>query len=189
MHHMTLAEIARGLADKKFSSEELTKTLLARIAQLDRDIERESALNRDAGEVIERLDLFSNTPQLSEAEKLTALRSSTRIESISAPGVSVDSRMSLAAIVITSRAETAVTAAAIANDFADSVVNRDRDNRRLRIGESRDFLTAEERRLNDQLAAQEREIIDFSSRNEDSLPTAQEFLQTELARQDEPDEP
>lgn len=35
MHHMTLAEIARGLADKKFSSEELTQVLLARIAQLD----------------------------------------------------------------------------------------------------------------------------------------------------------
>lgn len=35
MHHMTLAEIARGLADKKFSSEELTQTLLARIAALD----------------------------------------------------------------------------------------------------------------------------------------------------------
>ena len=35
MHHMTLAEIARGLAEKKFSSEELTKTLLARIAELD----------------------------------------------------------------------------------------------------------------------------------------------------------
>jgi aspartyl-tRNA(Asn)/glutamyl-tRNA(Gln) amidotransferase subunit A len=32
---MTLAEIARGLADKKFSSEELTRNLLARIAQLD----------------------------------------------------------------------------------------------------------------------------------------------------------
>ena len=32
------------------------QTLLARIAQLDRDIERESALNHDAGEVIARLD-------------------------------------------------------------------------------------------------------------------------------------
>ncbi|MFY1666847.1 Asp-tRNA(Asn)/Glu-tRNA(Gln) amidotransferase subunit GatA [Pseudomonas sp. Pseu.R1] len=35
MHQMTLAEIARGLADKKFSSEELTRSLLARIAQVD----------------------------------------------------------------------------------------------------------------------------------------------------------
>jgi aspartyl-tRNA(Asn)/glutamyl-tRNA(Gln) amidotransferase subunit A len=35
MHQMTLAEIARGLAEKKFSSEELTRNLLARVAQLD----------------------------------------------------------------------------------------------------------------------------------------------------------
>ncbi|WP_062388548.1 Asp-tRNA(Asn)/Glu-tRNA(Gln) amidotransferase subunit GatA [Pseudomonas abietaniphila] len=35
MHQMTLAEIARGLADKQFSSEELTRNLLARIAQVD----------------------------------------------------------------------------------------------------------------------------------------------------------
>ncbi len=35
MHQLTLAEIARALADKSFSSEELTRTLLARIQQLD----------------------------------------------------------------------------------------------------------------------------------------------------------
>jgi len=38
MHQLTLAEIARGLADKKFSSEELTRTLLERIARLDPQI-------------------------------------------------------------------------------------------------------------------------------------------------------
>ncbi|MBF7142850.1 MULTISPECIES: Asp-tRNA(Asn)/Glu-tRNA(Gln) amidotransferase subunit GatA [Pseudomonas] len=35
MHQLTLAEIARGLAAKQFSSEELTRTLLARIQALD----------------------------------------------------------------------------------------------------------------------------------------------------------
>ena len=35
MHQLTLAEIARGLADKQFSAEELTRNLLARIQQLD----------------------------------------------------------------------------------------------------------------------------------------------------------
>jgi aspartyl-tRNA(Asn)/glutamyl-tRNA(Gln) amidotransferase subunit A len=35
MHQLNLAEIARGLADKQFSSEELTRSLLARIQQLD----------------------------------------------------------------------------------------------------------------------------------------------------------
>ena len=38
MHQFTLAEIARGLADKSFSSEELTRALLARIKQLDPQI-------------------------------------------------------------------------------------------------------------------------------------------------------
>lgn len=38
MHQLTLAEIARGLADKSFSSEELTRALLARIKQLDPQI-------------------------------------------------------------------------------------------------------------------------------------------------------
>lgn len=38
MHQLTLAEIARGLADKSFSSEELTGALLARIKQLDPQI-------------------------------------------------------------------------------------------------------------------------------------------------------
>ncbi|KJU76401.1 glutamyl-tRNA amidotransferase [Ectopseudomonas oleovorans] len=35
MHQLTLAEIARALADKQFSAEELTQSLLARINQLD----------------------------------------------------------------------------------------------------------------------------------------------------------
>ncbi|KRW57487.1 Asp-tRNA(Asn)/Glu-tRNA(Gln) amidotransferase subunit GatA [Pseudomonas sp. TTU2014-080ASC] len=35
MYQLTLAEIARGLAEKQFSSEELTRNLLARIQQLD----------------------------------------------------------------------------------------------------------------------------------------------------------
>src|SRR5690606_37383361 len=38
MHQLTLAEIARSLADKQFSAEELTRGLLARIAQLDPQI-------------------------------------------------------------------------------------------------------------------------------------------------------
>ena len=35
MHQLTLAQIARGLKDKTFSSAELTGALLARIQQLD----------------------------------------------------------------------------------------------------------------------------------------------------------
>jgi len=58
MHQLTLAEIARGLKDKTFSSAELTDALLARIAQLDpqlnsfitvtADLAREQAKAADA---------------------------------------------------------------------------------------------------------------------------------------------
>lgn len=133
-------------------------------------------------QVIERHGLFADAPQLSESQKIAALRHSTRIESISAPGVSTDSRMSLAAIVITSQAETSATAAALANDFANSVVNRDRENREGRIIEAQSYLTSEEARLNEAIAAHDRKVVEFSSRNEDSLPGSQQYLQDELTQ-------
>lgn len=145
-------------------------------------IEQRLMARANLRDVVQRLGLFADSPGLSETEKLAALRNSTRIESITAPGVSVDSRLALAAIVITSQAETANMAAAIANDFADSVVNRDRENRKARILESQDYLRGEEARLNEQLSAQERKVVEYSARNEDSLPTSQTYLQTDLAQ-------
>ena len=47
---------ADALADAETRARAAIATLTARIAQLDRDIDREAALNRDAGEVIGRLD-------------------------------------------------------------------------------------------------------------------------------------
>ncbi|WP_434679749.1 Asp-tRNA(Asn)/Glu-tRNA(Gln) amidotransferase subunit GatA [Pseudomonas sp. R1-18] len=47
MHQMTLAEIARGLAEKKFSSEELTRVLLSRIAKLDPQLNSFITLTED----------------------------------------------------------------------------------------------------------------------------------------------
>lgn len=133
-------------------------------------------------EVIRELGLFEDAPGLSETEKIAAVRKSTRIDSIQAPGVAAESGMSLAAIVITSQAESADTAASLANYFTNSVVNRDRENREARIAEARQYLTGEEDRLNDQLAQQDHQIAQFSAANEDSLPSSQEYLQTELAQ-------
>lgn len=136
-------------------------------------------------DVIHRLHLFEDTPGLSESDKIAAVRVSTRIESITTPGVSSESRMSLAAIVITSQAGTPEMAAAIANDFADSVVNRDRENRQARITEARQYLTTEETRLGAELADTDRQLAEFSSRNEDALPSSQEYIQSESTQLNE----
>ena len=47
---------ATSLPTRRRQAQERIETLTARIAQLERDIEREEALNRDAGETIERLE-------------------------------------------------------------------------------------------------------------------------------------
>ncbi|MES2820693.1 MAG: Asp-tRNA(Asn)/Glu-tRNA(Gln) amidotransferase subunit GatA [Pseudomonadota bacterium] len=47
MHQLTLAEIARALADKQFSSEELTRALLTRIQQLDPQLNSFISLTED----------------------------------------------------------------------------------------------------------------------------------------------
>ena len=145
-------------------------------------IEQRLMARANIRDVIQRLDLFHDRPDLSETERIGAVRSSTRIESVAAPGVSPESSMSLAAIIITSRAETPALAAALANDFANSVVNRDRENRQARIVEARNYLTSEEQRLSQALADLDRQLAEYSSRNEDSLPSAQEYLQTELTQ-------
>ncbi|KGJ05798.1 condensin subunit Smc [Paracoccus halophilus] len=54
---LSRATVEREALDEAESrAAQAIQTLLARIAQLDRDIEREAALNHDAGEVIERLE-------------------------------------------------------------------------------------------------------------------------------------
>lgn len=144
-------------------------------------IEQRLMARSNIREVIKELGLFKDAPGMSETDKITAVRSSTRIDSVQAPGVSAESGMSLAAIIITSRAETAETAAEIANYFTNSLVNRDRENRKARIVEAREYLMGEEARLNESLARQDRRLAEFSTRNEDALPSSQEYLQTELA--------
>ncbi|CDF85912.1 Glutamyl-tRNA(Gln) amidotransferase subunit A [Pseudomonas knackmussii B13] len=48
LHQLTLAEVARGLADKQFSAEELTRALLSRIEQLDPQLNSFISVTADA---------------------------------------------------------------------------------------------------------------------------------------------
>lgn len=145
-------------------------------------IEQWLMVRRNLLEVIARHGLFADAPHLSDNEKVDLLRRSARIESVLAPGQRDEVGGQLAAIVITASASDAATAAAIANDFADNVLNRDRSDRQARLTEARAFLEAEESRLRSELSDQDRAIADFSALNEGALPASQEFQQAELSR-------
>ncbi|WP_312525042.1 lipopolysaccharide biosynthesis protein [Paracoccus sp. (in: a-proteobacteria)] len=150
---------------------------IARRVQL---IEQRIMVRSNLIAVIERHNLYSDLP-LSMNEKVALLRQTSRLESVAAPGQGTGTA-SLAAIIITAQGGTAQQAADITNDFADSVINRDEENRRSRIQETHQFLLGEESRLQIELEAHDRKVAEFNSKHEDSLPSAQEYLQSELTQ-------
>ena len=144
-------------------------------------IEQRLMVRSNILDVIARHDLYEQLP-LSINEKVALLRSSARIESVTATGrdpSGPSSAGALAAIVITVQAESAQKAADVANDFADSIINQDENNRQVRVQETREFLTNEESRIQQELNEHDQRIADFNAENEDSLPSAQQYIQTE----------
>ncbi|MFV0303521.1 MAG: GumC family protein [Paracoccus sp. (in: a-proteobacteria)] len=130
--------------------------------------------------LIGQYQLFSEARNMPESAKLEALRLSLRIESVASSVTGGDASMSLAALVISARAGTAQTAAALANDLANDVVTSYRREREARIAESYDFLTGELRRIETDLDRRDQDIATYASQNEDSLPESRAFHQTEL---------
>lgn len=144
-------------------------------------IEQRLMVRANVLEMIQRHQLYIGLP-LSENEKIALFRGSTRIESVQATGRDPSSGASLVAIVITVQAETAQKAADLANDFADSIIGQDEANRETRVHETREFLMAEERRMERELDAHGRRMADYNTQNEDALPSAQEYIQQELTQ-------
>ena len=115
-----------------------------------------------------------------DSMKIVALRDSTRIESVASSAIQMDGGSNLSSIVISARAGTAETAAAIANDLANDVVTSDRRDRDARITEAYNFLNSELKRVEADLDGHDKAIADFVTANEDSLPESRTFIQAEL---------
>lgn len=130
--------------------------------------------------LIERHHLFADVEALPESKKIEVMRNETRIESV-ATSTPIEGGSSLASIIISARAGTAQTAADIANDLAEEVVTSDRRDREARISEAYQFLTEELTRIEAELRRHDDQISVFASDNEDALPDARTFQQTELA--------
>lgn len=149
-------------------------------------IEQRLMVRANIIDMIERHRIYTALP-LSLNEKVALLRQSTRIDSVAATGRDSGGMVAapLSAIVITVQAETAQKAADLANDFAASIINQDEIGRHARIQETRSFLTAMETRIEQELEAHEGRLADYRMQNEDSLPSSQEHVLSEIARLNE----
>lgn len=147
-----------------------------RVQQIEQRLMSRENLTR----LIDRHHLFADTPELPESKKIEVLRNEMSIESV-ATSTPIEGGSSLASIIISARAGSARTAADIANDLAEEVVTSDRRNRDARISDAYQFLTQELARTEQTLQSHDDQIAVFASDNEDSLPDARTYQQTELA--------
>lgn len=132
-------------------------------------IEQRLMTRQNLIDLVERLNLFADQPDLTPGEKVAQLRSSTSIRSIDGPAArrrGVD----LSAFVITVRSGSPQTAALVANEFVTMVLEQNIRSRSERASETHDFFRREVERLSVELSALEVRISDFKRANTIALP-------------------
>ena len=146
-------------------------------------VEQRLMSRRNILELIERYDLLTDEP-LTETERVVAVRSGIRFESVSAAqGGSPGGRDgSLSAVIITTRFGDPDVAAAIANDLANAMVDESAAAVGSRIEGALRFFRQEEERIQQEIAELGATIVDFQAENETLLPAAMTVRREELAR-------
>ena len=132
--------------------------------------------------MVERFDLFSDIPDLTENEKVAMLRAATTIQNIAAPQSGFGDGGRLSAILITVRLSDPELAATVANDFAGGFLTESTRAAESRATEALRFFREEEERIAAENRTLEAEISDFKVFNRDALPEGQEFRRDEISR-------
>ncbi len=128
--------------------------------------------------VIDKHKLFAELPNMPLPQKIFNLRISTRIEQISVGLQGVATTPS--GLRVTVRLGDAQKAAAIANEFVDSVLIQNRERRLALVRETLGFYSAEEARVSEQITNLEAQIAEFKRANADALPASVGALRTQL---------
>lgn len=132
-------------------------------------------------DLAQRHHLFEGTA-VSPAEQVALMRQNFSITSIAAAQQGFTRDGSLSALVVSASDGDPQTAADIANELADQLVQRSVDARQSNAQQALDFFRAEETRLQGDIASLEQSIADFRSRNEGYLDDAVALRRSERAR-------
>ncbi|MCB1396218.1 MAG: hypothetical protein H6898_16055 [Rhodobacter sp.] len=119
---------------------------------------------------------------ISPVEQVALMRQSYSISAIAAAQQGFSRDGSLSALVVSASDDDPQTAAAIANDLAESLVQQSASDRRSDAQQALDFFQAEEGRLNDAISALEDQISAYRTENEQYLPAAVTLRRAERGR-------
>lgn len=139
-------------------------------------------MSRDALlDLAQRYDLFDGTA-LSPVEQVAMMRESFSISAIAAAQQGFSRDGSLSALIVSASDDDPETAAAIANELAESLVRESRSDRQSATEQAVQFFSEEENRLESAIAVLEDEIAAYRSANEAYLPDAVTQRRAERAR-------
>jgi tyrosine-protein kinase Etk/Wzc len=150
-------------------------------AQVLQTIEQRLTTRDALSAVIERHNLFADQPALPLDKRLFALRSAVTFQAVdSAAGQGFGQGRNLAAIIITARDGQAATAAALANDFAQGILDQSSSGQRDRADQNVAFFQTDVTRLANAIAALETEQAKYKADHADSLPSLASTRRDEL---------
>ncbi|MCB1388606.1 MAG: hypothetical protein KDK12_05595 [Rhodobacteraceae bacterium] len=132
-------------------------------------------------DLAQRHNLFDGAP-ISPSEQVALMRQNFSITSIAAAQQGFSRDGSLSALIVSASDGDPQTAADIANELANQLVQRSVDARQSNAQQALDFFRAEESRLEGNITDLEQEIADFRSQNEALLSDAVALRRSERAR-------
>ncbi len=130
--------------------------------------------------LIARHKLYSDLP-ISDDEKVDLLRKSIRFDAVaSAASPPFGSAPQVSALLIMARAATRQTAARLANDLAQGILDAGAEGQINRARETVSFFRDEEARLMAEVATLDAEISAYKSANGDALPDRRELYRDQI---------
>lgn len=119
--------------------------------------------------IVDQENLFGELPDMSESDKVHALRESAQVTRVSDPTLAWRPDITPTALSITVRLGDPELAARVANTLVSNVLEESRQSRSQRAEETLAFFESEEARLSIEIDGLEGELADFKRNNLNSL--------------------
>lgn len=154
-------------------------------AQVLQTIEQRLTTREALSAMIDRHGLFADTPAMKQDDRLAALRSSVTLQMVdSAGGQAFGQGRAISAIIIFVRFSDPALAAALANDFAQGILDQSAAGQRARADQNVNFFKEEEARVYAAIAALEAEVTTFKAENAAEMPDIADARRDEITSLD-----
>ncbi|MDB6176888.1 hypothetical protein PAF17_05130 [Paracoccus sp. Z330] len=130
--------------------------------------------------LIDKYDLFADTPAMSEALQVQIMRNSFRIDPVTGGQYYANAEQWPGVLRVTATMPSAKLAADLANEMAERVLELNSTTQTEQVQETLEFYSREESRIAQQIDAVESEMAAFRNENLDVLPTTLDNRPTEM---------